>query len=400
MGKLRAHNVMADDRPRRAEPLPFARPYVSEAAIDEVVATLRSGWLVTGPKVGAFEDKLAAYTGSEHALATNSCTAAMHLALLAAGVGPGDEVITTPLTFVATANAILHAGAVPVFADVHRFTQTIDPQRVADLVTPRTRAILPMHMAGRPCELDDLQRIADHHDLVVVEDAAHALGAWYHGRPIGATADASCFSFHATKVLTTGEGGLVTTRHSEWAETVRVRREHGLRSGAWGRSDDNDGVVGAEVGFKYNMSDIQAALGLHAVDHIDERRARREEIWRMYDDAFVALPAWVPPAAAPDTRHARHLYTLLLDVDALTQTRGWIRRALREENIGTSVHFLPVPLHPYMQGRPSYEAEDAPNAEWIAERTISLPLTADLTDDDVADVISAVNRVLTAAAKD
>ncbi len=387
---------VGDPKPVREEFLLFGRPALEEEEIREVVATLRSGWLGTGPRVSRFEEGFRRYVGAEHALALNSCTAALHLSLIAAGVGPGDEVITTPLTFAATANAIVHTGATPVFVDVDRRTQNIDPSRIEAAINPRTRALIPVHFAGRPCEMDTIMAIARRHGLKVIEDAAHAIEAVYKGRHMGTIGDATCFSFYVTKNLVTGEGGMVTTGNAEWAEKIQAYGLHGLSKGAWKRYSD-EGFVHYEVlypGFKYNMTDMQAAIGIHQLARIGEYAARRREIWERYLSGMADLPARLPAPEEPGTVHARHLFTLHLDLDRLRVSRDGVANQLRSEGIGTGVHFISLHLHPYYRERFGFTPEAFPAARHVSERTLSLPLSARLSDHDVEDVIAGVRKVL------
>lgn len=382
--------------PVRKELLVFGSPALGEEEIQEVVATLRSGWLGTGPKVARFEQDFGGYVGAKHALALNSCTAALHLAMIAAGVGPGDEVITTPLTFAATANAIVHTGATPVFVDVDRRTQNIDASRIESAVTPRTRAVVPVHFAGRPCEMDTIMAVAARNGLKVIEDAAHAIESIYRGRHIGTIGDAACFSFYVTKNLITGEGGMVTTGHDDWAEKIQTYGLHGLSRGAWKRYGD-EGFVHYQVlypGYKYNMTDMQAAIGLHQLRRLESYAAVRRRIWSAYDEAFKDLPVERPAPEAPDTVHARHLYTLLLDLPRLDVTRDQVVDELKAEGIGTGIHFISLHLHPYYRDRFGFEPDAFPGARHISDRTLSLPLSARLSEQDVTDVITAVKKVL------
>jgi dTDP-4-amino-4,6-dideoxygalactose transaminase len=374
----------------------FGRPAIGEDEIREVEATLRSGWIGTGPRVAQFQEEFRQYIGTKHALALNSCTAALHLAMIAAEVGPGDEVITTPLTFAATANSIVHTGATPVFADVDRQSQNLDPDAIAAAITPRTRAIIPVHFAGRPCAMDAILELARRHGLKVIEDAAHAIETLDHGRHAGAIGDAGCFSFYVTKNLVTGEGGMVTTDDDEAAATIETYGLHGLSRGAWKRYGD-EGFVHYEVlhpGFKYNMTDLQAALGLHQIRKLPAYAAIRRRIWEQYDAAFADLPLETPAPEDPGTRHARHLYTILLDLERLAVSRDAIVEQLKREGIGTGIHFLSLHLHPYYRDRFGFAPEAFPNAQDISRRTISLPLSGGLQDQDVADVIAAVRKVL------
>ncbi len=363
--------------------LVFGSPMIDEAEIAEVVATLRSGWIGTGPRVAQFEARFREYVGAQHAVALNSCTAALHLSLVVSGVGPGDEVITTPMTFCATANAILHTGARPVFVDVDRATGNIDPDLVEAAVTPNTRAILPVHYAGRPCRMDRLEAIARRHGLFLIEDAAHAIEASFHGRQIGTIGDLTCFSFYVTKNLVTAEGGMVTTNL------------HGMSQDAWKRFSD-EGYRHYEVlfpGFKYNMTDLQAALGIHQLARLAQGAKRRQEIWARYDQAFGDLPVIRPAPIEAGTVHARHLYTILVKTEELARTRDWVLNELLRLKIGTGVHYTALHLHPYYRQTLGHQPGNFPNAEYIGARTLSLPLSAKLTDQDVEDVVAAVREV-------
>ena len=374
----------------------FGAPFIEEAEIAEVVDSLRSGWLGTGPKVGRFEDLFRRYTGAEHAIAVSSCTAALHLCLIAAGIGPGAEVITTAMTFVATPNAIVHAGATPVLTDCDRWTGLMDPERVEAAITPRTRAIIPVHLHGRPCDMDALMEIARRHDLVVIDDAAHAIEARYRGRKIGTIAHMTAFSFYVTKNMTTGEGGMVTTADPSFAESIRRYALHGLNHDAWARFSDAGyrHYTAMVAGFKYNMTDVQAALGIHQLARIERGLERRNEIWRRYDEAFSRLPVELPRSAEPETVHARHLYTLGIDAERAKVSRDTFMDRLHRLGIGSGVHFVGVHLHPYYARRLGCRPEDFPNATWISERTISLPLSVGLKEEDVEAVIGGVEDAL------
>jgi dTDP-4-amino-4,6-dideoxygalactose transaminase len=376
--------------------LVFGAPFIEDAEIAEVVDSLRSGWLGTGPKVARFEELFRGYTGAEHAIAVSSCTAALHLGLVAAGIGPGMEVITTAMTFVATANAIVHTGAVPVLTDCDRGTGLMDPARVEAAITPRTRAIIPVHLYGRPCAADALMDLARRHDLVVIEDAAHAIGASYRGRKIGTIGHMTAFSFYVTKNMTTGEGGMVTTADPALAESIRRHALHGLSHDAWARFSDAGyrHYTATVAGFKYNMTDLQAALGIHQIAKLERGLKRRHEIWQRYDQAFAGLPVELPPPAEADTVHARHLYTLGIDSTRVRVSRDAFMDRLHGRGIGTGVHFIGVHLQPYYAQRFGHRPEDFPNATWISERTISLPLSARLSDEDVEAVIGAVSGSL------
>lgn len=382
--------------PIRKDFLVFGKPRIEQDEIDEVVDSLRSGWLSTGPKVKKFEALFRDYIGSKHAVALNSCTAGLHLTLVVAGVGKGDEVITTPMTFAATANVIIHVGATPVFVDVDKETMNIDAELIEAKITPRTKAIIVVHFTGRPCQMDAIMDIAEKHDLIVIEDAAHATEAVYQNRKIGTIGHATVFSFYVTKNLVTGEGGMVTTNNEEWAHQIQIMGLHGLSHDAWQRYSSK-GSTHYEVvcpGFKYNMMDLQAALGIHQIKRVEHYLKRREEIWKLYDENFIDMPVIIPAPVDTGDRHARHLYTLLIDIDALGISRDEVRKRLYQENIGTGIHFTALHLHKYYKDTFGFKRGDFPNAEYISDRTISLPLSAGLSDSDIEDVISAVKKVL------
>jgi dTDP-4-amino-4,6-dideoxygalactose transaminase len=376
--------------------LVFGAPAIEEAEIEEVVACLRSGWLGTGPKVAQFEEDFRRYKGSRYAVAVNSCTAALHLSMLAAGLQPGDEVITTPLTFCATVNAIVHAGLKPVLADVDPVTMNIDPEQVTRRITERTKAIVPVHFAGRPCAMDALMEIARRHDLRVIEDCAHAIETEFEGRGAGTFGNFGCFSFYATKNVVTGEGGMVITDDEQGAAKIKRLALHGMTQDAWRRFGDEGykhyHVV--ECGFKYNMMDIQAALGIHQLRRVEACAKRREAIWDRYNAAFSTLPLTLPAPIAPQTRHARHLYTILLDERRCGIRRDAFLDAMTVRNIGLGVHYLSLPEHLFYRQEFGWRLEDYPHATRIGRQTVSLPLSARLTDHDVERVIQAVVGVL------
>lgn len=381
---------------RREKLLVFGSPSIEQPEIREVLDTLHSGWLGTGPKVAAFEEQFRQYTGARHAMAVNSCSAGLHLSMLAAGIGAGDEVITTPMTFCATVNSIIHTGATPVLVDCDRATQLIDPLKIEAAITPRTRAIVPVHLCGRPCEMDAVLDIADRHHLLIVEDAAHAIETVYRGRKVGNIGHLTAFSFYVTKNVVTGEGGMVTTNDAELADKIKLYALHGMSKDAWKRFSDS-GYKHYQVmvpGFKYNMMDLQAALGIHQLARVEQNLRRRNEVWSMYDEAFADMPVGRPASPERGAVHARHLYTLMIDNAACGITRDQFIERLYEENIGTGVHYVGVHLQPYYQTRFGYRPDDFPNATWISERTVSIPLSPKLTDEDVADVIQAVKRAI------
>jgi len=382
--------------PQRDEYLVFGSPQLLDEEVDEVVATLRSGWIGTGPRVHAFEEEFARYVDSPHAVALNSCTAGLHLAMLVIGLPPGGEVIVPAMTFAATANAVIHAGGIPVFADVDRMTGCVTAAEVERRITERTFAFIPVHFAGRPCELDELLALARARDLRVIEDCAHAIETIYHGRHAGLFGDLGVFSFYVTKNVVTGEGGMIVTPNEDFAAHLKVLALHGMSADAWARFSDS-GFKHYEVvepGFKYNMMDIQAALGLHQLRRVEHNLPRRVEIWSRYDEAFADLPVFLPPPEEEGTRHARHLYTLLLDIDRLRVGRDEVQAALHELRIGTGIHYRALHLHRYYRERWDLQPGDCPNAAWISDRTVSLPLSPKLTDSDVDDVVDAVRRVL------
>jgi dTDP-4-amino-4,6-dideoxygalactose transaminase len=376
--------------------LVFGSPLIEEPEMQEVLASLKSGWLGTGPKVARFEQDFAAYKQVPTAIAVNSCTAALHLSLLTANLQPGDEVITSPLTFCATVNAIIHAGATPVLADVDPVTMNIDPAHIQARITQNTRAILPVHFAGRPCAMTDIVDLAAAHDLTVIEDCAHAIETTYRGRPAGTWGDFGCFSFYATKNIVTGEGGMVLAKQPEAVARIKMLALHGMSHDAWKRFSD-DGYKHYQVmecGFKYNMMDLQAAIGLHQLTRVDAYWQRRQHIWQTYTTALADLPITLPAPPEPDTRHAYHLYTVLVDEAQTGISRDAVLTAMTAENIGVGVHYLSIPEHPYYQKTFGWLPEDYPHAQRIGRQTVSLPLSAKLTDADVQDVIAALHKVL------
>lgn len=379
----------------------FHHPSIGEEEIAEVVHTLRSGWLTTGPRVARFEQDFAAYARASHALAVNSATAGLHLALAALGIGPGDEVITSPMTFCATVHAILHVGATPVLADIAA-DGNIDPEQVERWISPRTRAIIPVHLAGLPCDMSKIYRLAAQRGIAVIEDAAHAAGAHYHGRPIGAgpgrgttIRHACAFSFYATKNLTTGEGGMITTEDPGLAETIRMLSLHGVSHDAWDRYSEN-GKWHYDVlaqGFKYNLSDIQAAIGIHQLRKLDAFIERRARLAAMYNAAFGNVDELERPPDDHSCRHAWHLYMLRLNLNRLRIDRDQFMGALREKGIGASVHFIPIPLFRFFSRLPLAQYP-CPRAIDLFPRMLSLPLYPAMTDDQVEYVAGAVQDIV------
>jgi perosamine synthetase len=381
--------------PVRATLLPYGRQAVDDADIQAVIEVLRSDWLTTGPKVGEFEEAFAARVGAAYAVSVSSGTAALHAAAFAAGLKAGNEAITTPLTFAATANCVLYQGATPVFADVSGDTLNLDPKQVTTKISPKTRAIIPVDYAGHPADLTTIVELAQRHGLTVIEDACHALGAEYGGRRVGGIADMTVFSFHPVKHITTGEGGMVTTNDPKLAETLRRFRNHGISSDA--RQRQSAGQWHYEMvllGFNYRLPDIVCALGLQQLSKLDANLARRREIAALYTSAFREIPGVIPPAVRDDVNPAWHLYPMRLDLERLTADRAQVFRALRAENIGVNVHYIPVHRHPYYREQFGYKGGEFPVAEDAYERLISLPMFHSMSDQDVNDVVTAVRKVL------
>lgn len=378
----------------------FGAPKIEQPEIDEVMVVMESGWLGTGPRVAQFERDFSSYKCAKHAAALNSCSAALHLSILAAGIKPGDEVITTPMTFCATVNAIIHAGGVPVLADVDPQTMNIDPEQVKKKITSRTRAILPVHFAGRPCDMDSLCAIATEYDLKIIEDCAHAIETEYKGRKAGTIGDFGCFSFYVTKNIITGEGGMVLAKREEDIAHIKTLGLHGMSKDAWKRFSD-EGFKHYQVvdcGFKYNMMDLQAAIGIHQLQRVEAYWQRRKHIWLTYNQAFADLPITLPVAPEPNTRHAYHLYTILVDEAQMQMSRDEFLKRMTAKGIGVGVHYLSLPEHPYYQKSFGWKPEDYPNAMRIGRKTVSLPISAKLNDSDCANVIDTVIRVASSSA--
>ncbi len=386
-----------DRRVGRKKFLPFALPHITQAEIDEVVDTLRSGWLTTGPKTKRFEREFAERIGAPYAVAVNSATAAMHLALDAIGLQAGDEVIVPVYTFTATAEVVTYFGARPVFVDVDPVTCNLDPAQLEKHITARTRAIMVVHIAGLPAELDAIHAIAKAHKLPVIEDAAHAFPAQYRGRMIGTISDLTAFSFYVTKTLATGEGGMLTTANPEYAERATMMALHGISRDAWKRytADGSWYYEVLQAGYKYNMTDIAAALGLHQLARSEWLWERRRAIAERYTEAFSQLPELEPPPNPDHVEHAWHLYLLRLRTERLAISRDAFIQELTKANIGTSVHFIPLHLHPFYRDTYQLVADDFPAALDAYRRVISLPIYPGMTDEDVEDVIAAVKKIIT-----
>lgn len=392
----------AGGTPVRSTFLPYALPMFGPEEEQEVLQALASGWITTGPRTKKLEEKLAEYTGAKQAVCVDSCTAALHLSLAALDLKPGDEVITSPLTFCATANTILHSNGTLVLADVECDTLNLSVAEVEKAITPRTKAIVPVHYAGHPCEMDEMLALAKKHNLKVVEDAAHAVGAEYKGRKIGTIGDATCFSFYATKNMTTAEGGAITLNDEELTAKIRILSLHGMSKDAWKRYTSAGSWYYEVVapGFKYNMTDIEAALGLHQLRRLDEFCETRIRYAKVYDAALAKLDGLVRPLVPRShVKTVYHLYPILLDLDRLTIDRARFIEELKAENIGTTVNFIPIHYHPYYRDNFRWKKGSLPTAEWAYERIISLPLYPKMTEDDLGQVMQAVAKVARAFQK-
>jgi dTDP-4-amino-4,6-dideoxygalactose transaminase len=376
----------------------FGAPDIHGEEIDEVVATLRSGWIGTGPKVAQFERDFAALksVGQDKVAAVNSCTAALHISMIAADLGPGDEVITTAMTFCATANAIIHAGAMPVLVDIEPTTLNIDTAQLRQRITPRTRAVVPVHFAGRSCDMDEIMAIAQKHDLVVIEDCAHAIETRWRGQQAGTFGNFGCFSFYVTKNVVTGEGGMVLARSPEMIDRIKILALHGMSKDAWQRYGD-DGYKHYEVveaGFKYNMMDLQAALGIHQLHRIEQNWLRRREIWDHYQQAFADLSPGCPAEPEEHTRHAYHLYTLNIDERDCGMSRDEFIGQMNAAGIGVGVHYRSLAQQPYYQDRFGWQPGDYPVSTSFGDSTVSLPLGPGLGDTEVDRIIETVAAIL------
>jgi len=382
-------------KPVRETLLPYGRQLIEESDIEAVVGVLRSDWLTTGPKVAEFEEAFASRVGSTHAVSFNSGTAALHAAAFAAGLGRGDEAITTPMTFAATANCVLYQGAIPVFADVSGDTLNLDPEQISSKISSKTKAILPVDYSGHPADLASIIELARNHNLIVIEDACHALGAEYGGQKVGAIADMTVFSFHPVKHITTGEGGMVTTNNAQLAENLRRFRNHGISSEARARQKAGQWQYEmVALGYNYRLPDFACALGIQQLKRLEQNLARRRAIAAKYNTAFRNLRGVIVPTVRADVNPAWHLYPIRLDLERLTVGRAEIFRALRAENIGVSVHYIPVHYHPYYREQFGSRDGEFPVAENAYSRLISLPMFHGMSDQDVEDVIAAVEKVI------
>lgn len=379
----------------RSQRIIFGAPLLGESGAASVADCIRSGWIGLGERVGRFEQEFAAYRNAPYAAAVSSCSAALHLVLEALGIGKGDEVIAPSLTFCSTVHAILHAGATPVLADSDRISLNIDPSDVERAITPRTKAVIVVHMCGVACDMDAILDIAGRRHLRVVEDCAHAIETTYRGVSAGLLGDAGCFSFYPTKSITTGDGGMVISRSRDLIERVKLLSYNGVATSAWARfAGDTAGYQVLEAGYKYNMTDLEAALGLPQLPLLEERRLQRERLWETYDENLLGLPLETPLAGLAENRHAYHLYTPLLWLETLTVDRDRIVAAMEAENIGVGIHYQPVHTQPFFTERFGRHDASLPNATYIGERTISLPLSAGMSTEDVADACRALRRIL------
>jgi dTDP-4-amino-4,6-dideoxygalactose transaminase len=384
--------------------LPFALPDTDETELDGIKECFEMGWITTGPKTKQFEREFAEMVGAKHAIAVNSCTAAMHLALEAIGLKAGDEVITSPYTFAATAEVIQYFDAIPVFVDIHPGCLNISPGAIEAAITPRTKAIIPIHIAGLPAEMNKIRDIAIHHNLAIIEDAAHSFPSKYKGRSIGANLFAegsniphfTCFSFYATKTITTGEGGMICTDRDDLADRCRIMALHGISRDAWKRYNA-EGTWVYEIiapGYKYNLTDIASAIGIAQLAKAEQMRQRRQQIVERYNQAFRNHPGFQIPVTRQSCQHSWHLYILRLNLDEWTIGRAEVIDLLKQQNIGTSVHFIPLHLHPYYREKYGYKPEDFPVAYREYSRAISLPLYSKMSDRDVEDVIAAMLSIV------
>ena len=379
--------------------LPFSRPSIGEDAIESVAESIRCGWVAMGPKVVQFEKAISDYVGSKYAVSMNSATAGLHSSVMAMGIGPGDEVITTPMTFASTVNAIILSGARPVLVDIDRRSLNIDVNKIEQAVTPRTRAIIPVHFAGLPCDMDVIEEIAQKHNLMIIEDAAHALGASYKGRKTGSDkgkGHVAVFSFHPTKNITTAEGGIVCTEDEEIAEYLSVFRQNGMSKGAWNRysSSGNTHYDVPMPGLKYQMSDIQAAIGLSQIKQLDDFNRRRREICTIYEKELSDCPGISSQQSAGyEHVHSRHIFPILVDTDSLAIDRDTFMQQMKERNIGTAIHYNAIHLFSGYAKALGMKRGDLPEAEYVSDRILSIPLFPAMTDDDVAYCIEAIKEI-------
>jgi len=380
----------------RREFIPLAKPTIEENEIEEVVKVLRSGWLTTGPKVAEFEKNMQKYLGCKKAIGLSSCTGGLHIALAALGIKQGDEVIVPTYTFAATAHVVAWLGAKPVLVDVEKDTFNIDPKKIEEAITDKTKAIIPVHFAGHSCDMDKIMAIAEKHNLYIIEDAAHAIGTDYKGKKIGNFGNATAFSFYATKTITTAEGGMIVTNDEELGKKLKRYSYFGVDKDAFNRYADKGNwyyeVI--ELGYKYNMDNIPGALGVEQLKKLESFIEKRRKLASLYTGLLKGVPGIIVPLEKEYTRHSYHLYPILLDIENINMTRAEFIDKLKEYKIGASVHFIPLHLHPYYQKTYDYKKGDFPTAEYLFDREVSLPLYPRLSEEDVRYVVQSIKEIL------
>lgn len=382
--------------PVRKDFIPYGKHWLDDKEINEVVDSLKSDWITTGPKMKLFEEKFKNYIGSNYAVAVNSGTAALHISTSCIDISPGDEVITTPLTFVATSNCVVYRGGTPILADIKKDTYNIDPIEIRKKITQKTKAIIPVHFAGQPCDMDEIKEIAQENDLYVIEDAAHAIDAEYKGKKIGNLSDLTIFSFHPVKNITTAEGGMVTTNNDEFYDKLSMFRTHGVSKDAVKRFGKSGGYYYdmQYLGFRYNLSELHSALGIQQINKLESFQKRRREIVEIYNRELQHIEEITIPYVGNHVKHSWHLYVIQLKLERLKVDRDYIFKALREENIGVNVHYIPIHYHSYYAKNFGLKKGILPNVEWLFPRIISIPIFPKMSDDDVYDVINALKKVI------
>ncbi len=383
-------------KPVRKEFLPYGKHWLDQEEINEVVDSLKSNWITTGPKMKLFEANFKKFIGSKYAISVNSGTAALHISTSTINLQPGDEVITTPLTFVASANCVVYRGGTPIFADIKKDTYNIDPNEIRKKITSKTKAIIPVHFAGQPCDMDEILEIARENDLYVIEDAAHAIDAEYKGKKIGNISDLTIFSFHPVKNITTAEGGMVTTNNDELNDKLLMFRTHGISRDAVKRFGKEGGFYYdmQYLGFRYNLSELHSALGIHQLDKLESFQKKRRQIVEIYNKKLQSIEEIAIPYVKDDIKHSWHLYVIQLELEKLKVDRDFIFKALREENIGVNVHYIPIHYHSYYVDKFGLKKGILPIVEWLFPRIITIPIFPKMSDDDVYDVIDALEKVL------
>ena len=383
-------------KPIREKFLPYGTQWINDNEINEVVDSLKSDWITTGPKMRTFEEKFKKFKDSKYAVAVNSGTAALHISTSSINIQPGDEVITTPLTFVASANSVIYRGGIPVFADIKKDTYNIDPIEIKKKISSKTKAIIPVHFAGQPCDMDEICEIAEENNLFVIEDAAHAVDAEYKGKKIGNISDLTAFSFHPVKNMTTAEGGMVTTNDNDLYEKLMMLRTHGITKDAVNRFGKSGGYDydGQYLGFRYNLSELHASIGIHQLNKLEMFQKRRREIVKIYNRELADFDEITLPYVKSEIKHSWHLYILQLNLEKLKVDRDYIFNALREENIGVNVHYIPVHYHSYYQNKFGLKKGLLPKVEWLFPRLLTIPLFHKMNDNDVYDVVNSLEKVL------